>query len=210
MQLLRQEAATSDYFLSTRNGCNWSSVLLLCCCDTVSALCVGVDAALGGHDSGLDYGYALGSNSDCLDDEDTAVFQQGGDYSVGQGHGGQRQSCRSLFKAAGLCPLLIAALEIVCDGRDRGDIVYTPSSKRSGRGAYRIAARMVQVPLASLAAALCRAVGCLALANESPSNNNSSNNNNIALTMLLGKSFFSHLVCVRQTFLIKTHTTQTY
>ena len=171
-----------------------------------------MDAALGGHDSGLDYGYALGSSSsssDCLDDEDTAMFQQVGDYSVGQGHGGQRQSCRSLFKAAGLCPLLIAALEIVCDGRDRGDIVYTPSSNGSGRGTNRItAARTVQVPLASLAAALCRAVGCLALANESPSNSN--NNNNIALTMLLGKSFFSHLVCIRQTFLIKTHTTQTY
>ena len=116
MQLLRHEAATSGNNDSTRNGCNWSSVLLLCCCDTVSALCVGVDAALGGHDSGLDYGYALGSSSsssDCLDDEDTAMFQQVGDYSVGQGHGGQRQSCRSLFKAAGFCPLLIAALEIV-------------------------------------------------------------------------------------------------
>ena len=180
VQLLRQEVANSG----ERDACDRSSVmvLLLCCCEAVSALCVGVDGrALGGHDSGLDYGYALGN--DCLDDDDDAAATQlGGDYLGGQGQGQRQGGCRSLFKAAGLCPLLAAALEMVCDGRDRGD-VYAPSSSSSAPGSSG-----ARIPLATMAAALCRAVGSLALANE-PLGRSSSDG--IALSMLLGQSFIS-------------------
>ena len=171
VQLLRQEASVND------NESVGPSVLLLWCCEAVSALCAGVDGrALGGHDSGLDYGYALGV--DCLDDDD-AASQLGGDFSGGQGQGqGQGQGCRSLFKSAGLCSLLVAALEMVCDGRDRGDVYASASVGQPG---------LVRIPIAAMAAALCRAVGSLALANESPgSNSHNSGSDGIALAMLLG------------------------
>lgn len=191
VQLLRQEAAdTGNDSRGTGDGCcdGPPSVLLWWCCEAVSALCAGVDGrALGGHDSGLDYGYALGV--DCLDDDD-AASQLGGDYSGGQGQG---QGCRSLFKAAGLCPLLAVALEMVCDGRDRGD-VYTSSSASAGeRGLARTSG--ARIPLAAMAVVLCRAVGSLALANETPGSSHNCGNDGIALAMLLGQSLIT-FVCL--------------
>ena len=177
VQLLQQENTVSS------NDSDGPPLLLLWCCEAVSALCAGIDGrALGGHDAGLDYGYALGV--DCLDDDDTAS-QLGGDFSGGQGQGLKGLNCRSLFKSAGLCPLLATALEMVCDCRDLGDLYAHSSVTASGIVEARI-------PLAATAAALCRAVGSLALANESPGSSiYNSGNDGIALAMLVGKFLFN-------------------
>ena len=180
-QLLRQQE-TDDVSVDNDNR-GLPMILLLWCCEAVSALCAGVDGrALGRHDSGLDYGYALGVDS-LDDDDDAAASQLGG---LDQFSGGQGMGCRSLFKSAGLCPLLVAALEMVCDGRDRGNAYASDSVGEPGL--------LPRIPLAATAAALCRAVGSLALANESPpgsSNSHDSGSNGIALAMLLGESFIS-------------------